>query len=261
MQRTPIHLNPEQLPAQLRSFLQGAKVFDSSCSPAARVYYLDKGLGFYLKTASKGALRREADLTAFFYSKGLSAQVLTYESLERDWLLTCRIPGEDCLDGMYLSDPVRLCDTTAQLLRQLHEVEIAGCPVPDRTAEYLAAAGQNYQQKNYDASLFPDNWGYATAEEAWQVVEQTGKYLKSDTLLHGDYCLPNILLDNWKFSGFIDLDAAGVGDRHVDLFWGIWSLQFNLKTDRYRERFLDAYGRENVEEEMLRTVAAVEVFG
>lgn len=261
MQRTPVILDPSQLPAQLRPYLEEATVFDSSCSRLAQVYFLDKGPGFYLKTAPKGSLRREAELTAYFHAKGLSAQVLGYESLDRDWLLTSRIPGEDCLDRMYLDNPVRLCDTTAQLLRQLHETDIAGCPVPDRTAEYLAAARRNYQQKAYDANLFPDNWGYATAEEAWTVVEQTGKFLKSDTLLHGDYCLPNILLRNWAFSGFIDLDAGGVGDRHVDLFWGIWSLEFNLKTDRYRERFLDAYGRDKVEEELLRTVAAVEVFG
>ncbi len=258
MRRTPINLNREDIPAQFHPFLQDAAVFDSSCSRAARVYYLDRG--FYLKTAPKGTLQREADMTRFFYSKGLSAQVLAYESLEQDWLLTSRIPGEDCLAQCYTDDPRRLCDLTAQLLRQLHAVDTAGCPVPNRTAEYLAAARKNYENKNYDASLFPDNWGYATAEEAWDVLERTGKYLKADTLLHGDYCLPNILLDDWRFSGFIDLDAAGVGDRHVDLFWGIWSLEFNLKTDRYRERFLDAYGREKVEEELFRTVAAAEVF-
>ncbi len=261
MQRTPILLNPEEIPASLRPFLEDAAVFDSSCSSVARVYFLDKGPGFYLKTAPKGTLQREADMTAYFHSKGLGAQVLAYECRERDWMLTRRIPGEDCIHRMYLDDPVRLCDTTAALLRQLHETDIAGCPVPDRTAQYLAAARRNFEQKAYDSSLFPDNWGYATPEEAWAVVEQTGKYLKSDTLLHGDYCLPNILLDNWAFSGFIDLDGGGIGDRHVDLFWGIWSLQFNLKTDRYRDRFLDAYGRDQVEEDLLRTVAAVEVFG
>jgi kanamycin kinase len=69
------------------------------------------------------------------------------------------------------------------------------------------------------------------------------------------------MLDNWKFSGFIDLDAGGLGDRHIDLFWGIWSLRFNLKTDRYRDRFLDVYGRELVNEEMFPIISAFEVFG
>ncbi len=260
MQRTPIDINREDIPAVFHPFLEGAAVFDSSCSRRAGVYLLDKGPGFFLKTAPKGKLQREAEMTAYFHSKGLSAQVLAYESLDRDWMLTRRIPGEDCLDRLYMEEPRRLCDLTAQLLRQLHEESIAHCPAPDRTGECLAAARRNYENKTFDDSHFPDNWGYATAEEAWEVLEQRGKYLKKDTLLHGDYCLPNILLDNWKFSGFIDLDSAGVGDRHMDLFWGIWSLEFNLKTDRYRDRFLDAYGREHIEEELFRAIAAMEVF-
>lgn len=261
MNRIPIIPDLAAFPAQFRPLLQGAAVYDSSCSQAAKVYFIDRDGGLYLKTAAKGTLEREAKLTAFFHNKGLSAQVLAYESLEADWLLTTRIPGEDCTHPVYLEDPKRLCDTTAQLLRLLHDQDTVGCPVPNRTEEYLATARRNYGAGAYDASLFPDNWGYATAEEAWRVVAENGKYLQADTLLHGDYCLPNILLDNWRFSGFIDLDTGGVGDRHVDLFWGAWSLQFNLKTDAYTARFLDAYGREMVEEDLLRTVAAVEVFG
>lgn len=261
MQRKPVSLNREDIPAQFHTFLDGAAAFDSSCSPMARVYFLDKGPGFYLKTAPKGTLQKEAEMTAFFHSKALGAEVLAYESLDVDWLLTMRVPGEDCTWQPYLDDPVRLCDTTATLLRTLHETPFSGCPVPNRTADYLATARKNFEAKAYDIHLFPDNWGYATPEEAWSVVEETGKYLKTDTLLHGDYCLPNIMLDNWRFTGFIDLDTAGVGDRHIDLFWATWSLQFNLKTDAYRDRFLDAYGRDNFHEELLRTVAAVEVFG
>lgn len=85
--------------------------------------------------------------------------------------------------------------------------------------------------------------------------------LQNNTLLHGDYCLPNIILNDWKFARFIDLNNAGVGDRHVDVFWAIWSLFFNLHTHEYRERFIDAYGRDKVDEDILRVVAAIEVFG
>ena len=261
MNRTPIALTREQIPQVFHPLMNGSRVFDSSSSPAARVYYIEKDGGYYLKTALKGSLRREAELTRFFHSRGLSAEVLAYECLDRDWLLTARIPGEDCLDRMYLDDPARLCDTTAQLLRWLHSLPTDGCPVPNRTEAYLETAQRNYRSGTYDASLFPDNWGYASADDAWSVIEEMGSSLKTDTLLHGDYCLPNILLDQWRFSGFIDLDSGGIGDKHIDLFWGIWSLNFNLKTDAYRDRFLDAYGRDAVEEEMLRLIAAIEVFG
>lgn len=261
MERKKITLEISAFPAVFQPLLRKAAVYDSSCSQAAQVYFLDTDGGFFLKKAAKGTLEREAAMTRYFHEKGLGAQVMAYESLEEDWLLTRRVPGEDCLDRMYLRDPKRLCDLTAQLLRQLHEADCAGCPVSDRTTEYLAYARYNYETGHYDKSLFPDNWGYASAQEAWQVLEEGGKELKADTLLHGDYCLPNIILRDWKLSGFIDLDSAGVGDRHVDLFWGVWSLQFNLKTDAYAERFLDAYGRDVIRPELLKVVAAAEVFG
>lgn len=261
MLRIPVPRNLEDFPEILHPFINDAAIFDSSCSKIAQVWFLDKDGGFYLKKASKGTLQKEALMTAFFHTKALGPEVIAYESLDSDWLLTRRIPGEDCTWQPYKDDPVRLCDTTAFLLRMLHDTPVLGCPVPNRTADYLATARRNWEIKAYDVDLFPDNWGYATAEEAWDVIEKTGHLLKTDTLLHGDFCLPNIMLDDWRFSGFIDLDTAGVGDKHVDLFWGMWSLQFNLKTDKYKDRFLDVYGRENINTDIFRTVAAIEVFG
>lgn len=260
MKRVLIQPEITAFPEVFQPLLLNAPVFDSSCSRAARVYFLDRDGGLYLKTAPKGTLEKEAAMTRYFHSRGLAAEVLAYESLDADWLLTARVPGEDCIDPMYLADPLRLCDTTAQLLRTLHDTDAQDCPI-HRTADYIATARKNYREARYDMSLFPDNWGYDTPEAAWKVVEENSKYLQSDTLLHGDYCLPNIMLNNWAFSGFIDLDAGGLGDRHIDLFWGIWSLQFNLKTNRYRDRFLDVYGREAVNEEMFPIISAFEVFG
>jgi len=261
MEKHLIEPDLTRIPTQFHPLLQGAAVYDSSCSREARVYYIQTDRGLYLKEAPKGSLKKEAVLGAFFYSKGLAPEVLAYESLEADWLLTVEGRGQDCISQMYLADPKRLCDTTAELLRTLHETDPAGCPVPNQTANYLALARQNHAAGQWDLRYhFPD-WAFQSPEEAWAAAEENGKYLKADTLLHGDYCLPNIMLDNWRFSGFIDLDHGGVGDRHVDLFWGIWSLWYNLKSHRYRERFLDAYGREAVSLELLRAVAAFEVFG
>ena len=261
MIRTKTNIDINEYPEAFRRLLEGASVYDSSCSPEARVLFIDRDQGYYLKSAERGTLKKEADMTAFFHSKGLGTEVIEYLSLERDWMLTERVIGEDCTHRQYTDDPKRLCDLTAMLLRELHETDISGCPVPNRTADYLALAEHNYKNGIYDASLFPDNWGYSSAEEAWRVISESGHLLKNDTLIHGDYCLPNIMLDNWHFSKFIDLGNGGVGDRHIDLFWGAWSLLFNLKTDEYRERFFDVYGRDVFEPDMLRIVAAAEVFG
>ena len=65
-----------------------------------------------------------------------------------------------------------------------------------------------------------------------------------DTLIHGDFCLPNILVKDGKVSGFIDLGDAGIGDPWRDYAWCIWSLRYNLKTDDYTKILLDKLGIE-----------------
>lgn len=261
MNKTPIHADIEQFPAAFHALLADASIYDNSSSKAAQVFFIDKDRGYFLKSAPKGALETEAELTRFFHKKQLSAEVLAYLSHEKDWLLTAQLPGEDCTHSSYLQAPKRLCDTLAELLRTLHETDYTGCPVTNRTESYLAAAAHNYRAGLYDSSLFPDNWGYASAEEAWSIAQNGAHLLKADTLLHGDYCLPNIILNHWRFSGFIDVGCSGVGDKHIDLFWGIWSLAFNLKTNQYQDRFLDAYGRRDINTELLKVIAAIEVFG
>lgn len=259
MKRTQIKFRPEDFPARFHRLMENARLFDSSSSKDAKVWLIDRNEGFYLKTAAAGSLKKEAAMTDFFHQKGLGTEVLAYAQEEGDWLLTRRLPGEDCLAPGYLNEPKWLCDTTAELLRQLHDTDPVGCPV-NRTHDYITAANENYRLGRYDLDLFPDNWGYACPEAAFQRVLEAAPALQSDTLLHGDYCLPNIILKDGSFSGFIDLGNGGLGDRHIDLFWGIWSLGFNLKTDRWRERFLDAYGRDRVVPEILDTIGAFEVF-
>ncbi len=261
MKKTILNKIPNEIPQDIQRFISASNIYDSSCSPSAKVYFIEKGNGYYLKCTGKGMLEKEAKMTEYFHSKRIGSEILSYISNDKDWLLTSAIAGEDCTHEKYLMNPKRLCDTIAYELRKLHETDCTGCPIPDRTAEYLAGVEKNYHTGNYDKSSFPNSFGYRSAKEAYDVLTAGKDALQSKVLLHGDYCLPNIILNNWELSGFIDVDCSGVGDRHIDIFWGIWSLEFNLKTNQYRERFLDAYGRDKADEEILKIVAAAEVFG
>ncbi|MDE6725289.1 MAG: aminoglycoside 3'-phosphotransferase [Ruminiclostridium sp.] len=261
MKKTLLNTIPKEIPQEIQHFVSGSDIYDSSCSPEARVYFVDKEKGYYLKSSKKGTLEKEAKMTEFFHSKGLGAEVLNYISTDCDWLLTAAVIGEDCTHEKYLAEPENLCDTVAIELRKLHETDFTGCPITDRTAEYLADAEKNYLTENYDKSHFPDSFGYRSAKEAFDILTEGKDALKSDVLLHGDYCLPNIILNDGKLSGFIDVGCGGVGDRHIDIFWGLWSLWYNLKTDKYCGRFLDAYGRDKADAEVLKIIAAAEVFG
>ena len=262
MKRRAIQINTAAYPEALSALWKDAPVYDSSCSKEAQVLFVDKGGGYFVKKAPKGTLKTEALMTEYMHSLGLSAEVLYYGSAEEgDFLVTGRIPGEDCTDPKYLSEPERLCETAAMLLRTLHETDGRACPVRDRVRTYADTVTGGFDGRGYKPDLFQGLWEFKSFDEARRAAEEGLPLLKTDVLLHGDYCLPNILLDDWKFSGFIDLGCGGMGDRHIDLAWGVWTLQFNLGTSRYTDRFLDAYGRELIEPEMLRMVAAMEMIG
>ena len=78
---------------------------------------------------------------------------------------------------------------------------------------------------------------------------------KYDTLIHGDFCLPNILVKDNKITGFIDLGDSGIGDPWFDYAWCIWSLEYNLKTNKYTQVLLDKLGIEFDREKYLKYIS------
>jgi len=262
MKRTKLELSRENIlfPAEFAEFTNSCDIYDSSCSTEARVFFIDKDGGYYLKCSGKGALEKEALMAEYFASKKLTSEFMGYVSCEKDWMMTRKVNGEDGTHAQYLSEPEKLCDLYALSLRELHETDHSDCPIQNRTADYLESARRGYEEGKFDTRLFSEPF-FKDGNEAWEYLISHSKMLKCDTLIHGDYCLPNIIFEGGKRSGFIDLGNGGVGDRHIDIFWGVWSLWFNLKTDKYTDRFFDAYGRDKTDPDVLKVIASAEVFG
>lgn len=261
MKRTLITPNLDEYPESLIEFLTGCNIYDSSCSKEARVLFADKDGGYYIKTAPLGTLENEATLTDYFHRKGLAEDVLALVHEGRDWMVTRAVKGEDCTYKTYLEDPKRLCQTLAECMRALHSLDKTDCPVQDRMKTYIDTVEQNYNAGLFDPLRFTKQGSKMTREEAFKYFWDNRSTLRSNCLIHGDFCLPNIMLDRWNFSGFIDLGNAGAADAHIDLFWCIWTLWFNLKTRKYTDYFLDAYGRYAVDEEKLLLIECAEAFG
>ena len=262
MKRTLLSAPPDWVPESLRHLCSGAKVYDSSCSPEARVIYIDRDCGYFLKTSARGTLAREAAMASYFHKKGLTARVCEYVCADRDFLLTERVPGEDATAQKYLSDPYRLAKVAGQMLRELHETDFSACPVMNRNECYISLVEENFKKGIFDLSLTEKLYHFKSSEEAYKIFSEGKSSLKGEVLLHGDYCLPNVMLNrDFTLSGFIDLGNGGVGDRHIDIFWGRWTLLVNLGTDKYADRFFDAYGRDKIDEDKLKIIAAAEVFG
>lgn len=239
------------LPDELIRWIAGAPVWESSGESGARTVRIGRDGGAYLKIAARGSLSLACRMQAFFSARKMSSPVLLYLSADRDYLVTAAIQGEDGTSERYLAEPERLSETFGQSLRRLHEADLAGCPVTDKMSGLVRLARATpFLQSHLDD--IAGSIGPASAASAPAEVAAAGGLLKNDVLMHGDYCLPNIMLDDWAFAGFVDVADGGAGDRHYDLTWGLWTLNRNLKTQKYGERFLDAYGRDCIDGDRLR---------
>ncbi len=239
------------LPDALTAWLAGAALYESSGQSGARTVYIDRGDGAYLKIADRGSLHRSARMQAHFAAKGMAPAVLFYLSADRDYMITRASRGEDGTSERYLSNSERLSEVFGHALRRLHETDTADCPEQDKMAELVSLARTAaFRQSHLDD--IAQYIGAACAEHVAAEIAATSGLLKNDALIHGDYCLPNILLNDWEFESFIDVADGGVGDRHYDLVWGLWTLNWNLKSSKHGRRFLDAYGRDLIDKGRLR---------
>ena len=257
MKNEKIDVQLSQFPQEIRIYLERATIYDSSSHSDARVLYLDRG--YYLKIAQKGTLAREAQMAKWFEKQDLGPALVHYISADRDYLLTEEAAGQTALE--FLQQPEELCQTMAEALKKLHSFKPDDFPAYDLLGNYRKRAEENYQKGLfYEKALLPQ-FQLENRQAAYQLIQEQGQLLTSNSLIHGDACLPNFILkDASHFSCFIDLGLAGYSDRHIDLYWAVWSLTYNLQDPRYGQLFLDYYGRDSINTDKLRLVAAFEAF-
>ena len=239
------------LPSEIIKWIGSAAVYESSGHSSAKTLYIDHDDGAYLKIADHGFLHRAYVMQGFFHQHHLSSPVLDYISSDRDYLLIASVKGEDGTSKKHISNPKKLSDIFARSLRFLHDTDISNCPIEDKIGELIKLSETaSFSKRHLDG--ISEYIGMVDSEKAANEIAQKSKLLKCDVLIHGDYCLPNVLYNDWNLEGFIDLADSGAGDRHYDLAMGLWTLYRNFKTYEYGWRFLDTYGWGNIDEERLR---------
>ena len=257
MKKTKIQIDAGIFPPKIQELFKNATVYDSSCHSDATVYYLDSGC--YVKTDSVHALAHEAEMCKLFYSLGLGVELVCYVSADKDYLVTREALGEDLTH--FLDNPEELCKLLATSLKHLHSLPADGIPISPKNQHYISVACGDFSTGSFEDYVLMDKYPINSKEEALEIIQDGKSLFKADTVIHGDACLPNLIHNSGTFSAFIDFSLSGRGDKHIDLYWALWSLKYNLKTEKYSDLFLDFYGRESFDENMLRVIAAYEYFG
>lgn len=132
------------------------------------------------------------------------------------WLASEPLAGRDASRPRPAAERAGVVETAALAARALHSIDPTDCPFSAPAAEPAAAVDR--------------------------------------VVVHGDFCLPNVVIHP-RGPSLLDVGEAGVGDRHFDLGLMVGSISSARLNPQYgaayAERFLDAYGREGLNPELV----------
>ncbi len=130
----------------------------------------------------------------------------------------------------------------ARGLRRIHSIDITKCPFNNSLDIQLSRARTRMKRGFVREEDFDEKRQGRTAEALYQELLATRLDIDDPVFTHGDYCLPNILIDGGKLSGFVDFGNAGISDRYQDIALCIRSIIYNFGGKRCADLFLEKYG-------------------
>ena len=231
----------------------------------ASVYYIESpALGpCYLKAqhaVGGGALRAEHRKLLMLHPVcdgqfGLPS-VLAFEEVgEWSYLVMSAVAGTPA-HLAFEETPLRVARLMGRTLRRLHSIG-AGCIDEHVTLPgLLERAAHRVQQGSARPHGLHSLEGVTLKETPKQRLDRLKSAALPEAaqhrvLTHGDFCLPNLLLDLSDAVGLIDVGAAAIADRHRDLALGVRSLRYNGAKDDAVHTFLLWYGVDDVDPDRL----------
>ena len=175
---------------------------------------------------------RQVQMMQWLEGKIPVPKVIAYEvEEEKSYLFMSRTSGIMSCDTYYLEHPQMLLEALASGLKMLWEVDVTDCPVVRDVDAVLKEARERVEKDLVDVEdAEPTTFGDGGFENPEQLLEWLENHRPAfePVLSHGDYCLPNVFLENGQIKGFIDLGRAGVGDKWNDIALCYRSLKHNF---------------------------------
>lgn len=183
-------------------------------------------------------------LNWLFSTELIIPKVLFYQnSGNRSYMLLSTVPGTGAHEiGNHLNKE-EIIKLSAEALRAVHKID--GTSIPREYQDCLEVELQNIalDVKNdmIDVMAFKNVNEDRSPDNVLEYLLEKRSIFNTDVFTHGDYCLPNILIDGVDRVGYVDWSQAGIGDIYRDIASMIKSIRRNFG-ESYSELFFKYYG-------------------
>lgn len=236
------HLNPIQPWIEINSGRSGDSTYQVTLTDGA------DGDCAYLKVLyglAPDPFANELDVMNYLNGKVPVPRLIEIGQNEHHhFMLIIRIIGSNAANlvgQMPAEDIVRIM---AESLKQFHSIDIKNCPLDQRVDKKVQKAllnAKNQLVRLDDLDACRRGWSLEKLTSELKEKFQEILPLAEDLVFtHGDYCLPNVIINENTFSGFVDLGRAGIADRHQDIALALRSIQSNFKSS-HEDLFLKHY--------------------
>jgi kanamycin kinase len=214
---------------------------ENPTGPAARVRYLKVVQAGHYPTALDESSRTQ--WASLFLPVPIALDAGSGDGV--DWLLTGAVAGLDATRHPLFADPARLVPILARGLAAFHEqAPVDQCPFDFRVDAALTHARERVRAGVAKPTDLHPEHRHLTLDDALAELERLRPTAEDLVVCHGDYCYPNVLLDDTgAITGYVDLGELGVADRWWDVAVGAWSTTWNVGAG-WEDLFYESYGIE-----------------
>lgn len=254
---------------RIRTGESGARVFRCEGGEAPAVFLKTVPLDI---ARSSGALHDEVVRLQWMWDHDLPVPEVRHYAVSGgiEYLLLSEVPGIDASVPRSTRAVPGVVAALAEGLRLLHATPIADCPFRHGAAQRVEEARESVLAGLVDETDFDEERRGRTAQQLLDELDATLPGVEDpidaveDTVFtHGDYSLPNIILNDdgtrVALSGFIDCARAGVGDRYQDLALGARSIASNVGPE-WVSLLFQCYGLTKIDERKLRFYTLLDEF-
>lgn len=243
----------KEVPQGLAKFTNGYTWEQITIGQSDAMTFLLKGSinNQYLKIQPNNSIEnlyQEKEKLEWLQGKLSVPEVLYHDTDEvNEYLLITEIKGINASDKSNKANLSLLIEQLALGLKTIHSLSIESCPFNQNLDIKIEEARIRVENGHVDEEDFDEvRKGFKSRELFDELISK--KPINEDLVFtHGDYCLPNIIIDGGKVSGFIDWGRAGVSDRYQDLALVIRSIYYNFGKE-YIPFFLKEYGVKEFDE-------------
>ncbi|MFC5602764.1 APH(3') family aminoglycoside O-phosphotransferase [Sporosarcina koreensis] len=205
----------------------------------------------YLKVQSVHAVERlyvEKEKLEWLEGKLPVPRVLFYGTDEiNEYLLMSEIKGVNAADPSHRDSLPAMLKSIGAGLKTIHRVRIDNCPFIQSLDVKMKEAKNRVEQDLVDEEDFDEVRIGRKASELFEELVSKRPLREELVFTHGDYCMPNIIVENQRVSGFIDWGRAGVADKYQDIALAIRSISSNFGKE-FVPFFLAGYEIKDVDE-------------